>query len=155
MRKILVFYILMIAASLSFAQNAKIKKLVTDDNNALFKADTSIILVNDSAFQKIVSVHYKFISQEILKEEYERKKMELDQQLESDRRAREELNERINKSKSELEAYKSFYQTARKELKFEIKNIDDPDPDQEKIKAKAEARIQQIEIRDNPRKVKQ
>lgn len=133
---------------------AALKKMVVDDSNSAFKADTSIVMVNDSAFQKVVSVTYKYISEDILLEEFQRKAEYVKQQIDQERENRERSNEAIEKLKAELEAERSFYRTARKELKFETQEADQISAKASARKAEQEARLSKIEIRDNPRKPK-
>ncbi|MGR3809620.1 hypothetical protein [Jiulongibacter sp. NS-SX5] len=137
----------------AFSQTA-LKKMVTDDSNSAFKADTSIVMVNDSAFQKVVSVTYRFISEDILLEEFQRKSEYVKQQIEQERDNRERSTLAINKLKAELEAEKNFYRTARKQLKFDTKEADQISAKAAARKAEQENRRSKIEIRDNPRKPK-
>ncbi|WP_304234802.1 hypothetical protein [Jiulongibacter sediminis] len=130
---------------------ANLKKLVTDDSEPVLKADTSIVIISDTAYQKVVTVKYKVISQDILRNEFKEKAERVHENLERLRLERERTNEEIDQLKAELESEREFYKVAAKELRFEIKSADDPDPEEEQRKAKAEARIERMSIKSNPR----
>lgn len=131
-----------------------LKRMVVDDSNSTFKADTSIVMVNDSAFQKVVSVSYRFISEAILLNDYQEKAERVKQQLEWEQQNKERADREIEKLKAELEAQRSFYRAARKELNFETQEADQISAKAAARKAEQEARLSKIEIRDNPRKPK-
>lgn len=128
LRLAILIYIFMIAASLAFGQNAQLRKMVTDDTEAAFKADTSIVVINDTAYQKVVSVNYRVISESSLKSEFQAKAEQVRSRMEQLREERERTNTELEELKAQLEAERTFYKLAAKELKFASKNADDPEP---------------------------
>lgn len=138
-----------------YSQTAAQRKMIGDDKEATYKADTSIVIINYTAYQKIISVNYRAITESSLKSEFQAKAEQLKQQIAQEQQNRERSNAEIDRLKAELEAAKGFYAAAAKQLKFVSKKADEPDAAAEMIRAKQEARQALIEIRENPRSLRQ
>lgn len=157
MRKLFVLILLLATTVSSFSQT----KVWNDDRRPEPKADTSIVIIAEKSYIKIVSVAYAPVTEaslisdlQLLRDERRELKREV-------RRQAREDSIRIAEYDLKIEMSRTLYRKNSKALNLAFKNIDDAQADVDKKKAEREEKedrrkqLIQGNVIANPRKNKE
>lgn len=108
--KLCVIALMLVISNMAIAQTAAIRKMVTDDKGHINKADTSVIVDNDTVYRKIINVSYQEVNLEKITFDFESKMRLFEQQ-------KKEQKESMDRLQMEINQLRNFYNKAKKDFK--------------------------------------
>lgn len=108
--RLCVIALMLVISNMAIAQTAAIRKMVTDDKGHINKADTSVIVDNDTVYRKIITVSYQEVNLEKITFDFESKMRLFEQQ-------KIQQKESMDRLQMEINQLRNFYNKAKKDFK--------------------------------------
>ena len=94
------------------------KNVWRDDREAVLKADTSLVKIEEKYYQKVITVTYKEVNESSFDENVEQLREQREQVRSEFERQREYFSTQLEKLNMEIEAERNFVQATKKEMRW-------------------------------------